>query len=338
MKFRGIQRAVKPRRYERSAGDAPNLGRVGRVPGTGLPKKPLQRRRRRRGEGGGAQRKRVLMMWSVVWAVMVMGVVGAALWFWLRPAMNRGRAEGGVRAEASDARVVSRFESPSEREALGLVKRALAVRDPGGVGEYFHAGGSGPEGVVAFLAGMETSDGPVKEYSWLSSMDANGLLIDGVLVKTESGTGPRNRLALLTPDVKGVWKIDFEAFARTAVPPLDELLASDSAEGVARVIVATDSYFNGPFSDDTEWDCYGMASPDTEVVMLGYCRRGTPQAAAMAKILADGEDLASGGRSMRRATLKIRHHAGGERRQFEISRVMAQDWVMSAKAFDEGFQ
>lgn len=277
-------------------------------------------------------------MWSAVAAVVVLGVVGTALWFWLRPAMNRDGVKARGEAALAEARVVSRFESPSEGEALGWVKRAIAVREPGKVAEFFHTGGNSPEAIVGFLGGMAALDGPVTEYSWLSSMDANGLLIDGVLVKTQSDEGPRNRLALLTPDAAGTWKVDFDAFARTAEPPLKDLLEGGAAEGLIRVIVAADSYFNGPFRDDSQWECYGMVSPDTEVVMLGYCRRGSAQAAAMAKIVADGDEASSGGRSVRRATLKVRHHADGERRQFEISRVMAEDWVMAGKAFDEGFQ
>ena len=56
MKSRDIQRSVRAQRFDRSAGDAPSLGRVARVPGTGMPKG--DRRRRRRGEGGRGDRER----------------------------------------------------------------------------------------------------------------------------------------------------------------------------------------------------------------------------------------------------------------------------------------
>ena len=54
-------------------------------------------------------------------------------------------------------------------------------------------------------------------------------------------------------------------------------------------MVAKDSYYNGPFRDETQWSCYGMASPDLDVVLLGYCRQGSPQAAAMERIVANGD-------------------------------------------------
>ena len=36
--------------------------------------------------------------------------------------------------------------------------------------------------------------------------------------------------------------------------------------------------------------------------------------------------------------LEIRRIEGAESRQFEITRVLAEDWVMSAKPFDENFK
>jgi hypothetical protein len=337
MKPRDIQRSVRSQRVERAAGDAPSIGRVGRVPGTGLSKG--SRRRKKRGESGRGDRlrrnrKKVLMAWSVLFMVVVMAVVGVTVWLQVRSS-GQGAAEAERNAlPAIQERVVSRFESPSEEDALVLVKRALAIRETSKVAEYFHPGAASPDEVVEFLREMEKSDGRVLDMIWLSSMDANGLLIDGVVVNTVTGIKPHNRLALLTPDAKGKWKIDFEAFARTARPSWSELLEKNAEQGIVRVIVAKDSYFNGPFKDEAQWVCYGMASPDNEMVLLGYCRTGSPQAAAMERIVSDAGNL-NGEVRMDRATLEIRRREGGDSRQFEITRVLAEDWVMGAKPFDE---
>ena len=342
MKSRGIQRSVRAQRYERAAGDAPSIGRVARMPGTGLPKGV--RRRRKRGEGDRGDpamdsRRKALTIWSVALAMGVLVVLGTAVWLWLRP--NIGRAELTAREIAAapivEKRVVSRFESPSQDEALGLVKRALALRDAAGVGEFFHPGSASPEAVVEFLRNMATVDGAVTGLDWLSSMDANGLLIDGVAVGTLIGNKVGNRLALLTPDDKGKWKIDFDAFARTVRPSWSDLLDKRAEQGLVRVIVAKDSYYNGPYRDESQWECYGMVSPDTEVILLGYCRKGSAQAAAMARIVADEED-SSGSRALNRATLEIRRGKGAESRQFEIARVLAEDWVVSAMPLDENWK
>ena len=127
--------------------------------------------------------------------------------------------------------MVSRFESPSQQVALDWVKRALLIRESGKVAEFFRLGSASPAEVVDFLRDMEAVDGAVTGYDWLSSMDANGLLLDGVVVNTKLGDKPRNRLALLTPDEKGRWKIDFDAFARTVKPSWSELMAGTAGAG-----------------------------------------------------------------------------------------------------------
>jgi hypothetical protein len=282
---------------------------------------------------------KVLMTWSAVFAVAVMGVLVLALWLWLRSNMSRAEVSTreNVAAPGVDQRVVSRFESPSPELALDLVKHALLIRDPGQVAEFFHPGSASFEAVVDFLRDTEAVDGVLTGCDWLSSMDANGLLLEGVAVNTKLGDKPRNRLALLTPDETGRWKIDFDAFARTVKPAWSEFMAMTSGQGLVRVMVAKDNYYNGVFRDETRWSCYGMGSPDLDFVLLGYCRQGSPQAAAMARIVVNG-NLRAGDRGLKRVTLEIRRTAGAESRQFEITRVFAEEWVLSATPFDDHFK
>lgn len=281
---------------------------------------------------------KVLKTWSLVFAVAILGALVLTLWWWLRSNMNRADVaiQENAAAPRVEKRVVSRFESPSQEVALDLVKHALLIRESGKVAEFFHPGSASSEAVVDILRDMEAVDGVLTGCDWRGSMDANGLLLDGVTVNTKAGDKPRNRLALLTPDATGRWKIDFDAFARTVKPAWDELMSQDTGQGLVRVMVAKDNYFNGPFRDETRWSCYGMASPDLAVVLLGYCRQGSPQAAAMERIVANG-NLRSGDPGLNRVTLEIRRTAGAESRQFEITRVWAEDWVLSATPFDEKF-
>lgn len=338
MKRRDIQRAIRTRRYERSAGDAPSMGRVARVPGTGLPKG--ERRKKRRGERGGDRlrnnRYKVMLTWWVVLVVFAIGILIGAVWFWLLPNMRRSAAAGGGAAAKAPAeeRVVSRFASPSEEAALNLVKRAVKVRDPGMVAEFFHPGTTPPGEVVRFLAGMQALDGAISGFVWLSSMDANGLLIDGVAINSIRDDVNRQRLVFLTPDETGKWKIDFDSFARTVKPSWSDLLEKNAGLALVRVYAANDSYYNGPFRDETQWVCFGMASPDTHLILLGYCRKGSSQEAAMERVVS-GRDARNGGGASKRVTLEIRRQEGAEPRQFEITRVLAEDWVMSAVPFDE---
>ena len=332
----GIQRSVRAKRHDRAAGDAPSLGRMARMPGTGLPKG--SRRKRRKDEGRRSERlrrlrQRIVKSWSVLLSATVLVILGLAVWLWVIPQMDSRREIAG-RTSADDdaaARVASKFPSPPEAEALALVRLGLAIRDPAKIAEYFRPGTASPQEIVDFLQRLEALDGSLDLYEWLSSMDANGLAIDGVVVNFKGKDKPRNRLALLTPDEAGMWKIDFEAFARSVNPSWAELLERQAEVAQVRVYAVRDNYYNGVFLDDQQWICYGLASPDTDQTLLAYCKTGSPQAAALAWIF-------SAENKMTRMTLEIRRVAGAEPRQFEITKVIAVDWVVGTVAFDEGFK
>jgi len=310
--------------------------------GEGLPEGTW--RNRRRDEGGRRYRDRegmsegeskMLVRWSVALVLGVFVVIGIAVWLWMRPLMHRNDVTGKDKTEAPalERRVVSRFASPSREVAMDLVKRALLIRDPAMVTDFFRLGPASPEAVVEFLRNIETVDGAVTSMVWLSSMDANGLLLDGVVVNTKGGEKRRDRLALLTPDDKGRWKIDFDAFARTSKPAWSEILAQ-SGHGQVRVVFLKDHYFNGPFMDESQWACYRMDSADLAEDLWGYCRKDSPQAGAMLRLVGGHQQPLTGGRKLRRATLEIRRTEGAQARQFEITRVLAEDWVMSATPID----
>lgn len=46
---------------------------------------------------------------------------------------------------------------------------------------------------------------------------------------------------------------------------------------------------------------------------------------------------AAGG-NLKRMTLELRHVEGAQPRQVQISRVVAEDWVVGDRMFDEGFR
>ena len=280
------------------------------------------------------QRRRTLILWSLVFVAGTVLVIGGFLMFWLRS--QRGRAAvAGADRPLENVRIVSKFASPSETEAIAFVKRALAIRNASDVEKRFRIGGAKPVDVVGFLESFEKAEGEIEGYDWLSSMDVDGLLMEGVLVRMKGEETPGERVAFLVPDDEGIWKVDFEAFARTSRPDWTALLDGGAERGEVRVFVAADSYYNGPFEDDAVWSCFAMASPEIHTILpedhellRGYCKIGTPQEKAMIRLFAAGE-------RMRRATLEIRKMEGADRRQFEITRVLSEEWVKTPRAFDE---
>ena len=282
-----------------------------------------------------AKQRLVIRVWSTVFAVGVLLVVVAFVWLWLDPgARKRDMAMLKASQSAPGASRDSRFPSPSKEAAVDLVKRALLVRDPVKVPEYFRTGSAAPAEVVAFLQDMATTDGPITSYHWNSSVDANGLQLDQVQVCTQLGDETRGRLAFLTPDDKGRWHVDFDAFARTVMPSWSEILNGSAPSGTVRIEFVRDNYFNGPFGDEGRWNCYRLGAPDLTEDIMGYCRKGSPQASAMHLIMVNPTGVPKGKR-IYRAILEIRHVKGGEARQFEITRVLAEDWVRSPKPFDK---
>lgn len=331
MKSEDVKRAFRANRHDRSVGDVPNLGRVARMAGTGLPKGKVRRRRR---NGPGVRKSHfAILSWSILIGVVALGGMSAAIFMWLRMRMGEGGAAAQTKQSTSEmvVRVASEFPSPPEGEALQLANRALAVRDPEMVAAYFRPGAASPEEIANFMQDLEALNGVYESSRWLGSIDANGLSIDGVLVTSKKAGVQRQRLVFLTPNAEGVWKVDFESFARIVKPSWEELLKQGAAQAVVRVYLGEDSYYNGPFKDDTQWISYGMGSPDTEELLTGYCRVGSSQAEAIRWMFSKGKEL-------NRATLEIRRVEGGSARQFEITRVLAEDWVMGEKSFDGGFE
>ena len=314
-----IQRSIRLR-SKRKDGDAPNIGQVARVRDVEFPVDGQHIRKRSRGSN--ATSKKTVLTWSVWLGLGTIALITLAVYLWLNPYLSRVTADTSAPPPtAIKVRVESKFPSPSRDQAVDLVTRAMTEIDPVKVESRFRLGTASLTEVVDFLKGMEARDGAIERYDWLSSMDSGGLLLEGVLVGFKGKEKPVERLAFLTPDAAGNWKLDFGAFARTVSPSWSEILNENTNQATVRVFMGRDSYYNGPFSDEKEWICYGMASPDMELLLRGYCKVGSPQAEDLNKLFSDE-------RRVNRGTLEIRRLKGGEERQFEITRMIAEDWVI----------
>jgi hypothetical protein len=215
-----------------------------------------------------------------------------------------------------------------EEQAVELTKKALAARDPAELKKLVHTDPASAAEVVTFLDALAARDGEIISYDWIARLDTTRPDAEGVLVSFKKGEERRNRLAILTPDVLGNWKLDYPAFARLAVPDWPDLLEGKEKSAVVRVYVAEDQYFNGPFKESDDWFCFGIASPDVQELLFGYCQGGTPQFNAIRRSLA-------GGTKLMRMTVEIEKVEGAEKRQFLIKRVLAQDWAVGPVAFDK---
>jgi hypothetical protein len=267
--------------------------------------------------------KRSILHISLMLGAATFIVIGFAISLWLRPILNRRDPDIGKAPLKTN--ITSQFKSPSRDQALEMVKRALYVNNAQGVISSFHLGKMDPGEVLYYLATLEKRDGSIQRFDWLSCMDKDGLLIEGVLVVLKGKEKPVGRLALLTPDRGGSWKIDFEAFARPMEPSWESLLEKREEHAVVRVIVCPDIYFNGHFRDESKWLCYGMVSPDLDTVLRGYCEIGSPEAGKLDQLFRDGTKSS-------RVTLEIQVVKEAESRQFQITKVLAFDWIVAEGA------
>jgi len=262
-----------------------------------------------------------------------------AFWYWLLSEKNRSENESVLIPEPLQIkdRVVSKFDPPSKEDSINKVRQGLLIREAGKVGDYFRTGSTNPASVITFLEGMAKTDGPVIGLEWLGSLNHNGTLTESVTIRTTDGKNPKERLALLTPDDKGEWKIDFDAFARAVRPSWNNILEPNSSGGLVRVYISSDSYYNRAFGDDSVWSCYQATSPDTDVRLLCYCKRNSPQHKAIKRILAnDLTDKTT--QEPVRMVLELQRVKDSDTRQFEISGVLAEDWIVSAKPYDDRFK
>lgn len=281
-------------------------------------------------------RPHLLLRWSIVWVAASAVVILGFVMFWLRAHRTAGIRTNALPVPA-EVRVASRFVPPDESEAAEIVRRAIATRDPAMVGNCIRPGDAAPSEVVDFMAATKERDGGIEPLLWLGRLDVVGMEVEGVLVGFRGRTPPVHRLALLVPDDAGIWKLDFEAFARWSRPSWKEFLEGRAERMRVRVLVARDSYYNGPFMDEDHWLSFSLATSDLQGLLPdgmenlnGYCRKDSPQAKALERII--GETARS-----RRVTLEIRRTEAAGDRQFEITRVLASDWVLPPRPYDERF-
>lgn len=320
-------------RSARKIGEAPDLGRVLRSPqsGTSLKRGALTAAGRKR------RRNRTIMAWSMVLAVVSIGIV---MFFVILHFRNLAPAPKRIVHLAPDVPDLDsifsedsgqKTKTPGEEASLEFVKAALSNHDPGRTTDFFKLpGDKTPDDAISILVGIGDREGTVSKTDWLGTAFANGSFMNQVVVHMEKDGRSVNRLAQLVPQADGEWRIDFDSFIRATSAEWESILSGKSPFSTVRVFVALDNYYNGVFSEDGVWQAYALVSPDTEEILYAYTKRDTPQFRAMGKILESDEPL-------HRATLEITTLPGSGKRQFQISRVFAENWVVGENPFDESF-
>jgi len=342
MKDKGISRNVGAG-SRRPPVDGPGLDKFSRTGGSASPEtggaddaSPKGERRRRRVHEDGRHFKELdekRMKSAVMTWTMLLGGAGVAVVvvFVVFGAMRQTADKNETTARMPKMDYVP-VEKPVEKKALGdaeaiaLAKRAMAARTEEEVLAIIDPGTEPVGHVVDFLRSFEEKEGAITGYNWMASLDTRREDVTGVVVSTVKDGQKGNRIAMFASDGDGQWKMDFPAFARLATPSWNELLDGKVQQAVVRVYVERDQYFNGAFSEADGWICCGVASPDVEKLLFGYCKKDSPQAEALRTLLES--------RKMARATVVLERPEGSDGRQFVIKRVLAADWLVGDEAAD----
>jgi len=324
----------RPAKPSREVGDAPIIGSVPKMH-TGHESRAGRRTSKVTGRG------KVFMpslnqgvtVFLVLFGITVVSLVGWIVYS-QNKALTAATAPLGVvlpREEKTSAEIAV----PTGSELEEIVRSFLGARTPEAVGTLIRKSEQPVPEILEKLAELEEVDGEISSVKYRSPLPSRALQLEAVIVNFKNG---RNRLALLSPDDTGVWRVDFDGFDRYVSPPWEKLLSGEVSEGRVRIYVSKDSYYNGRFSDEKQWACFGIASPDNETLMFGYTPRGSAQFKAIHALLTE-DPLDPLGKpkegALKRAFVEIRHLPESAARQFEITRVLSDEWAMGEKAADE---
>jgi hypothetical protein len=300
----GLYRWIKPGRQR---GEAPTMGPPARLHKNAV--------RRARIDYAG-QAPKIIMVAAVIFAAGA--ITAIILW------ESRGRGSGRTFSLPVPGAIPAIIKVPTPEIPVmeGIVSSFLAARTPQELEPLIRGSNQRPEDMIAKLQALEDRDGKVQAVRYIKPLDSYCLQLESVLVSFETG---HNRIAILSPDAEENWRVDFDAFDRHVTPEWDKLLEGEPVEGTVRVFASADTYYNGRHTED-RWACFAMESPDHDTIIYGYVPRGSRRYAAIASTLRFS--LLGTSVPRRRMTLDIRHTGTGDPRQFEITRVLSDEWAI----------
>jgi hypothetical protein len=208
----------------------------------------------------------------------------------------------------------------TEDDALLLVKKVLAARSPEQLGDGARLKDISTGAALEFLATLEERNGKITQLNWIGNMDSNDIQIEAVEIMFAKENVKPSR-ALLTPNKSGVWQVDLASLAATCSEPWQEVISEAKTQADLRVVIARDNYYNGRFASDREWSAYGMASPESDTLIIGFCPRDGEIDRILNSLLKENRGI--------RAMVRIRKNDQPNSRQCEIISLLAEDWILT---------
>jgi len=208
-----------------------------------------------------------------------------------------------------------------------LVSDALSSNSENITRRFSLETGMSPTAAYKILKEIQTQEGNVTEVKWLGIRYVGDRVIEEVATEHTKGKSISVRLAQITRQPDGSNKVDFGSYVRKTSHPWEDIVDGNVEKCVVRVMISKSAYHNGVFRDDTIWSAYKISSPDIDTNLHVYAEIGSEEESRLRDILATD-------RSSQRVTLEIRRDETLLPKQFQVSQVIARDWIQDDISMD----
>lgn len=251
----------------------------------------------------------------------------SALFFMLRSQSHGANAstanypaEFMISPEHQDEALAPPVESLGMLTAEKIVTEALELRPHHFNRNFRLEAGMTQEAALRILEHIFVTEGDVSKLRWLGIRYIGEKVIEEVEVTHTKDGSDSHRLAQIVRMPDDAWKVDISSYIRHTSHPWNDILDRKVEKAVVRVIIAEASYYNGIFEDESKWRCYKISSPDFQDVLYGYVEAGSIEDFRIKNILPMD-------RKPQRVTLEIHSNITMLTDQFQITRLLAEDWI-----------
>lgn len=201
-----------------------------------------------------------------------------------------------------------------------LVSDALASDSDNITRRFKLETGTTPAAAYEILKEIQTREGHLTELQWLGIRYIGDRLIEEVTTMYSSGKSRSVRLAQITRQPDGSHKVDFASYVRKTSHPWNDIVDGNVESCIVRVMISKSAYHNGVFRDDKKWSAYTISSPDVDTTLHAYAEIGSKEEIRIRDILATEPQSP-------RVTLQIQRNETLLPNQFQVSQVIARDWI-----------
>lgn len=207
-------------------------------------------------------------------------------------------------------------------QAAGIMIRALESRGLDSIPGLFKTdSGTAPEEILSTLNQIQSSEGSLVRIDWNGQKFLNGLTLVAMVSYRAKDGAESSRSANLVWGDDRKWRLDYDSYLRASSLPWEQILSGEPpSASTVRVFASQDNYYNGPYADDSIWQCYLLVSHDLPKPVYGYAKRGQPAAKALTNLLPNS--------TSRPLTLEVKAPPESVNRQVAIQGVAAEDWVL----------